>query len=210
MLGEEHACKPKDVPISPGTVLGKEDESGTLPEENEYNSIVGSLLYLAMHTRPDISFAVGTLSRFMSAPTHRHMQAAKHVLRYLRGTIEKGLFFEYGPAGECEPYSQGSHAWWRGATWKNQNFLHNDSIHNGTFPANWEDASWFPNIPRPEVFCDADYGGEVASRKSTTGFFIAWVNHTIIWFSKLQLIVTTSTTEAEFVAAATATKEDCG
>jgi hypothetical protein len=169
MLGEGHACKVKDVPISPGMVLFKEDESGHLPAENEYSAIVGSLLYLAVHTRPDISFAVSTLSRFMSAPTHRHMQAAKHVLRYLRGTTNMGLFFNYFPTGNC--------------------------------------AEWHSNMKGPKVFCDADYGGDITSRKSTTGMFVAWEGHPVMWLSKLQPIVTTSTTEAEFVAAATATKE---
>lgn len=49
-----------------------------------YHSIVGSLRYL-LHTRPDISFAVGMVSRFMEAPTREHMSAEKH--RYIAGTL---------------------------------------------------------------------------------------------------------------------------
>jgi hypothetical protein len=79
-----------------------------------------------VHTRLDTSFVVGTLSRFISAPSHRHMQAAKHVLRYLR-VLEMGLLLD-GPEGDCEAYSHGSHAWWRGATCKNQSFMHNDRM----------------------------------------------------------------------------------
>jgi hypothetical protein len=157
MLGVDHACKPKDLPISPGTVLVKQDDSGPLPVENEYNSIVGSLLYLAVNTRPDISFAVGMLSRFMSAPTHRHMQAAKHVLRYLKGTIELGLFFEYAPAGECEPYSGGEYSWWRGARWEQQV----RGPFTGMIPANWDGDTWFSNILGIDIYCDADFGGDV-------------------------------------------------
>jgi hypothetical protein len=53
-----------------------------------YRSIVGSLLYLT-HTRPDISFAVGYVSRFMEAPTTttEHFAAVKRILRYLAGTM---------------------------------------------------------------------------------------------------------------------------
>jgi hypothetical protein len=53
-------------------------------------NMVGSLLYLACWTRPDISFAVSELSRFVSAPGQNHMQAVKHLLRYLKGTNELG------------------------------------------------------------------------------------------------------------------------
>jgi hypothetical protein len=46
-----------------------------------FRSIVGSLRYL-VHTRPDITFAVGYVSRFMEAPTTTHLAAVKHLLRY--------------------------------------------------------------------------------------------------------------------------------
>jgi hypothetical protein len=53
--------------------------------------MVGSLLYLSCWTRPDISFAVSELSRFVSDPGLVHMQAAKRVIRYLKGTKELKL-----------------------------------------------------------------------------------------------------------------------
>jgi hypothetical protein len=55
-----------------------------------YLQIIGSLMYL-VHTRPDICYAVNTLSRFMCNPKHIHMIVAKHILRYVRGTIAYGL-----------------------------------------------------------------------------------------------------------------------
>ena len=54
---------------------------------------MGSLLYLATWTRPDIACAVGQLSRFMTSPGPAHWTAAKHVLRYLRGTAALGLTY---------------------------------------------------------------------------------------------------------------------
>ncbi|XP_074346779.1 secreted RxLR effector protein 161-like [Apium graveolens] len=51
---------------------------------------MGSLRYLT-HTRPDISYAVGVISRFMERPTVKHQQAVKHILRYISGTVEHGL-----------------------------------------------------------------------------------------------------------------------
>ncbi|KAD4981945.1 hypothetical protein E3N88_18616 [Mikania micrantha] len=56
-----------------------------------YRLLVGSLQYLAF-THPDISFAINKLSQFMHAPSQAHLQALKHVLRYLKGTIHHGLF----------------------------------------------------------------------------------------------------------------------
>ncbi len=55
--------------------------------------MVGSLLYLASWTRPDISFAVSELSRFVSNPGKPHLEAAKRVFRYLKKTIGFGLAY---------------------------------------------------------------------------------------------------------------------
>jgi len=57
-----------------------------------YRSIVGSLCYL-VHTRPDISFVVGYVSRFMETPTTKHMSAVKHILRYIAGTLNFGCCY---------------------------------------------------------------------------------------------------------------------
>ena len=60
-------------------------------EQALYRNMVGSLLYLACWTRPDIALAVSELSRFVSDPSQNHMQAEKHLLRYLKGSIDLGL-----------------------------------------------------------------------------------------------------------------------
>lgn len=72
------------------------DEGGQLVSASEYRCLVGSLRYLT-HTRPDISYAVGVVSRFMEKPTIKHQQAVKHILRYIQGTVNYGL--EYEKAG---------------------------------------------------------------------------------------------------------------
>ena len=50
-------------------------------------------MYL-MNTRPDICFAVNTLSQFLTDPRHVHLIATKHILRYLRGIVDYGLKYE--------------------------------------------------------------------------------------------------------------------
>ena len=58
------------------------------------HQMIRSLMYL-MNTRQDIFFAVNTLSQFLTDPRHVHLIAAKHILRYLRGTIDYRLKYEY-------------------------------------------------------------------------------------------------------------------
>ena len=65
-----------------------------LDPEVPYLSAIGALMYLANNTRPDIAFAVNLLSRYSSAPTRRHWNGVKHILRYLRGTNDMGLYFQ--------------------------------------------------------------------------------------------------------------------
>jgi len=56
-----------------------------------YQSIVGSLLYAAIATRPDIAQAVGVVAKFSSKPNEAHLTAAKRILRYLKGTLNLAI-----------------------------------------------------------------------------------------------------------------------
>eukprot|EP00873_Tetraselmis_striata_P025094 jgi/Tetstr1/445358/TSEL_033156.t1 len=67
-----------------------------LAAEMPYQALVGSLLYAMVATRPDIAEAVSKLCRVMAKPEERHWQAAKRVLRYLKGTKTLGLTFSGG------------------------------------------------------------------------------------------------------------------
>ena len=58
-----------------------------------YSQIVGSLRYLASATRPDISFVVSKLSRFVSNSRDTHWHALERVLRYLKGTMSYGIHY---------------------------------------------------------------------------------------------------------------------
>ena len=67
-----------------------------LSNPTEYRSMVGALQYLTF-TRLDLAFSVHQLCQFMSHPTTIHLEAAKRVLRYLRGTLYHGISFSPGP-----------------------------------------------------------------------------------------------------------------
>ncbi|MFS7908934.1 putative RNA-directed DNA polymerase [Helianthus anomalus] len=92
LLTNFHMDGAKDVvtPLSSSEPLYPDDGSSRI-DPTTYRKIIGSLQYLAF-TRPDFCFAVNKLSQYMHAPTTKHMQALKRVMRYLKGTIHYGLF----------------------------------------------------------------------------------------------------------------------
>jgi hypothetical protein len=65
----------------------------TLDPKVPYLSAIGALMYLANCTRSDITFSVNLLVRYSSAPTLRHWNRVKNVLRYLCGMTNMGLFY---------------------------------------------------------------------------------------------------------------------
>jgi hypothetical protein len=58
-----------------------------------YRQIIGSLMYLK-NTRPDVCFVVNTLTQFLVEPRHVHLVVAKHVMRYLKGTLYYGISYD--------------------------------------------------------------------------------------------------------------------
>ncbi|GJX04059.1 retrovirus-related pol polyprotein from transposon TNT 1-94 [Tanacetum coccineum] len=85
------ATKPTPFPLPQNMKLSL-DKGKLISNPESYRRLVGRLLYLSM-TRPDISYAVQHLSQFVSSPKEPHLQAATHLLRYLKGSINKGLFY---------------------------------------------------------------------------------------------------------------------
>jgi hypothetical protein len=66
------------------------DSSSDLVDPMMYRQLIGSLM-CPVNTRPNICFAVNTLSQYMVEPRHVHLVATKHVLRYMHGTVGYGL-----------------------------------------------------------------------------------------------------------------------
>jgi hypothetical protein len=83
--------KPAATPFDPSTKLGA--TTGTpFTDASSYRRLIGRLLYLT-NTRPDISYSVQHLSQFVSRPMVPHYQAAQRILKYLKSSPAKGLFF---------------------------------------------------------------------------------------------------------------------
>ena len=96
-------CNPTCLPINSKTYLQK--NTGTRKVNPvAYRSLIGSLLYLA-HTRPNITYAMSYISRYMQEPEETHLQAAKKVLRYLKGTASHGPLFSKTSSGTLHSYS---------------------------------------------------------------------------------------------------------
>ena len=84
-------CKPRAIPCELKMDLSKNSDP---VDSRKYCEIIGSLIYLMTCTRPDLSYAVGKLSQYLSEPRQQHWVAAKHILKYLRGTSHYELHYQ--------------------------------------------------------------------------------------------------------------------
>jgi len=84
-------CKPVNTPMALGQNLEEPDQ---VPIDVPYRQAIGSLLYLALSTRPDITFAVVCLSKYTAEPRKIHWNAIKRIFRYLKGTIDLALCYQ--------------------------------------------------------------------------------------------------------------------
>ena len=116
-----------------------------------YRSLMGSLMYLAVCTRPNLVMGVSTINCFCQDPRMVHWETAKGLLRYFRGII-----------GDRVLYGKGEDVWL------------------------WECS-------------DASYGSDPETKRGRCGFVMMCGGATIIWGSKLQEVVSPSSTEAEYM-----------
>ncbi|CAO1624372.1 unnamed protein product [Jaminaea pallidilutea] len=96
-------CHPASIPMSVSKELTTY-EGEALPEEEkkEYLARIGCLLWIAMVTRPDISYAVSHLACFSASPGPEHFTAVEQVLRYLKGTLDLCLTYTPNMRSEGE------------------------------------------------------------------------------------------------------------
>nr|GEY25355.1 integrase, catalytic region, zinc finger, CCHC-type, peptidase aspartic, catalytic [Tanacetum cinerariifolium] len=87
------------------------DLSGNPVDQTDYRSKIGSLMYLTS-SRPDIVQAVCFCARYQSRPTEKHLKEVKRIFRYLRGTINMGLWYPKGSSFRLTAFSDADHAGW--------------------------------------------------------------------------------------------------
>ncbi|KAH9313561.1 hypothetical protein KI387_022188, partial [Taxus chinensis] len=87
-------CKSSPTPFLSGVKLVS-DFSTPLVDGTLYRQLVGSLIYLT-HTRLDLSYVVGIMSRFMQEPHELHWKVAKQILHYVHGTYADGIHYHGG------------------------------------------------------------------------------------------------------------------
>jgi hypothetical protein len=173
-------CKPADTP-------GAQEELSLLANASNaseraematvpYRRAVGLLMYLSNTSRPDITHAVGMVARYSNNPGPAHWRAVKQILRYLSGTAHYGLLF--APQTHADAHSSSS-----------------SPSHPG------------PTDATPlTAFADADWGGCLDTRRSTTGWVLQFGGSLIDWSSKKQSTVALSSCEAEYMAITEATQ----
>jgi len=102
-------CNPALTPMEERLKLSR-DSTAEEMDATQYRRLVGSLRYLS-HTRPDLAFSVGYVSRFMQRPTTEHQKVVKRIISYVARTLDHGLYYSRCPgAAHFVGYSDSDHA----------------------------------------------------------------------------------------------------
>ena len=142
-----------------------------------YRELVGTLLWIANGTRPDIAYAVTTLAKYTSNPGELHWQALLRVLGYLSTTINHCICYTRN-AEQVNGITVTGHA--RGI---------------------------LPNISDFKCYVDASYAGVEDTRRSNTGYMFKICGGPVSWQSRMQTSVALSNMESEYMAASAAAQE---
>ncbi|KAI3664975.1 hypothetical protein L6452_43590 [Arctium lappa] len=94
--------------MEPGSKIGA-DLSGKAVDVRTYRGMIGSLMYL-MASRPDIMFSTCLCARYQALPKEAHMSPVKRIFRYLKGTVDLGLWYPKDTGFELTSYSDADHA----------------------------------------------------------------------------------------------------
>ncbi|GKE46210.1 retrovirus-related pol polyprotein from transposon TNT 1-94, partial [Tanacetum coccineum] len=86
-----------------------EDLQGTPVDATLYCGMIGSLMYLTS-SRPDLIYVVCLCARYQAKPTEKHLNAVKRIFRYLKGTINMGLWYSKDTDMSLTTYSNADHA----------------------------------------------------------------------------------------------------
>ena len=152
-------CNPVSTPSEMGKKFRKTTQEDQPFDVTLYQQAIGCLTYASLISRPDIAVATGTLAQYMSNPNTEHWSGVKRVLRYLKGTLNYGLYYSRSDDDNLVGFS------------------------------------------------DADWAGDLDTRRSTSGYSFHIGRSLVSWSSRKQVTVAKSSTEAEYVALSSATQE---
>ncbi|CAM6106257.1 unnamed protein product [Calypogeia fissa] len=96
-------CRSPLVPLPEGLILESETNTPDI-DHHSYCQLVGRLIFLT-NTRPDLSFALGLVSRFMHQPQQAHYDASMHIVRYISGTTGLGIFYTANVTPQLEGFT---------------------------------------------------------------------------------------------------------
>ncbi|GKB13827.1 retrovirus-related pol polyprotein from transposon TNT 1-94 [Tanacetum coccineum] len=99
---------PVDTPMVEKSKLD-EDTQGKAVDPTHYHGMVGTLMYLTA-SRPDLTFALCMCARYQAKPTEKHLHVVKRIFKYLRGTINKGLYYPKDSSIALTAYAGADHA----------------------------------------------------------------------------------------------------
>ncbi|GJX18541.1 retrovirus-related pol polyprotein from transposon TNT 1-94 [Tanacetum coccineum] len=85
------SCDPVDTPMVEKSKLD-EDKEGKAVDPSHYRGMIGTFLYL-IASRPDLKFAICMCARYLDRPTKKHLHAVKRIFQYLKGTVNRGLWY---------------------------------------------------------------------------------------------------------------------
>ena len=177
-----------------GAIKGQHDhssqysaEEGAQPcsQDIPYRAVLGSLLWLAQGTRPDIAYAVTQCAKYAQDPRYAHWCALKKILRYLHGTSSLGIHYTKSRGQSIQL-----------------------DIHGLPLPKGYL-SSTNPNLATVQISAkvDADFANDLDDRRSITGYVFYLANAPITWQCKAETTVALSTMESEYMALAAATQE---
>jgi len=178
---------PKSMPIAAAVELPKLAVAEI--DQNEYLSIVGSCLHIAQVSRPDISYAVGVLSRHSATPGQQHWEAAVNLVNYLYNSRELFIQYTRSAAGNVPEVFE-------------KDWSRRKSIEE-RLRASKPDSSPYS----PDLYIDSDYAGDPNTRRSTSGMVTIMNGGPISWSSRLQKLCAQSSAEAEIYAVTDSVKE---
>ena len=146
-----------------------------------YRTLLGEMMYAYVTCRPDIGYAITTMSNFSTKPSAKHYELLKGIGKYFRLTKDWGIKFKRtipDPTLEDTKFET-----------------------NVELPSNLPDYTVDINQPKLIAFVDESYANDPRKQRSTTVFVFTYCGGAIVYRSKSQSITALSSTEAEFLAA---------